>query len=143
MLRAVGLIGVVIAWLAIAGVGGPAIGSLSTVQSNDQESFLPAGGRIGAAADAAAAFDDSGALPAFVIFETSGGAATPEQLASWQAFTRVAGRRSRSTGRSPALGTIGDYLVAGPGRSAGADPADPVRRTGRRRWSSCRCRRTR
>jgi RND superfamily putative drug exporter len=35
VLRAVGLIGVVIAWLAIAGIGGPAIGSLSTVQSND------------------------------------------------------------------------------------------------------------
>ena len=51
MLRAVGLIAVVVAWLAIAGLGGPAIGSLSTVQSNDQESFLPTGAESVRAAD--------------------------------------------------------------------------------------------
>src|SRR5664279_2899959 len=89
VLRAVGLIAVVVAWLAIAGVGGPAIGSLSTVQSNDQESFLPGGAESVQAANAAAAFEDSGALPAFVIFETDGAAATPEQLASWNTFTQT------------------------------------------------------
>src|SRR6476660_1463957 len=57
VLRAVGLIAVVIAWLAIAGVGGPAIGSLSTVQSNDQESFLPGAAESVQAANAAAAFE--------------------------------------------------------------------------------------
>src|SRR4051794_30923280 len=60
VLRGVGLVAVVIAWLAIAGVGGPAIGSLSSVQSNDQESFLPSGAESVLAADAAAQFDDSG-----------------------------------------------------------------------------------
>ena len=33
----------VMAWLAIAGVGGPTFGRLSEVSSNDQASFLPAG----------------------------------------------------------------------------------------------------
>ena len=56
VLRAVGLIAVVVAWLAIAGLGGPAIGSLSTVQSNDQESFLPGAAESVQAANKAAAF---------------------------------------------------------------------------------------
>ena len=54
VLRAVGLIAVVVAWLAIAGLGGPAIGSLSSVQSNDQESFLPSAAESVQAANAAA-----------------------------------------------------------------------------------------
>lgn len=113
VLRAVGLIGVIVAWLAIAGVGGPAIGSLSSVQSNDQESFLPSGAESVLAANAAAQFDDSGALPAFVIFETSGEAATPEQLAAWKGFTEALPSQPVDPA-TPSLGVIGDYLVASP-----------------------------
>ena len=113
VLRGVALIGVVIAWLAIAGLGGPAIGSLSSVQSNDQESFLPSGAESVLAANAAAKFDDSGALPAFVIFETSGAAATPEQLAGWQGFTESLPSQPVDPAK-PELGVIGDYLVPSP-----------------------------
>jgi RND superfamily putative drug exporter len=111
ILRAVGVLAVIFAWLAIAGVGGPAVGSLSTVQSNDQESFLPDGVESVRAADAAAAFDNSGELPAFVIFETSGTKATPEQLASWQAFTTSLAGQPVDPAK-PELGTVGDYFVA-------------------------------
>ena len=113
VLRAVGLIVVVVAWLAIAGLGGPAIGSLSSVQSNDQESFLPASAESVAATDAAAAFEDSGQLPAFVIFETDGGAATSEQLAAWQAFADTLAQQP--VGADGSLGTVGNYLAAGQG----------------------------
>jgi len=113
VLRAVGLIGVVVAWLAIAGLGGPAIGSLSTVQSNDQESFLPGAAESVQAANAAATFADSGALPAFVIFETDGRAATADQLASWNLFAKTLATQPANP-EKPALGTIGDYLVASP-----------------------------
>jgi RND superfamily putative drug exporter len=113
VLRAVGLIAVVVVWLIIAGLGGPAIGSLSSVQSNDQESFLPANAESVAATEAARAFDDSGQLPAFVIFETDA-AATPEQLASWQGFTETVPEQPVTDGRDGDLGTIGDYLVDGP-----------------------------
>ena len=113
VLRAVGLIGVVIAWLAIAGIGGPAIGSLSTVQSNDQESFLPTGAESVLAANAAAQFDDSGELPAFVIFETGGSAATPEQLAAWGAFTQSLATQPVDPAK-PDLGVIGDYFIESP-----------------------------
>ncbi len=110
VLRAVGVLAVIFAWLGIAGVGGPAIGSLSTVQSNDQESFLPDGVESVQAANAAAAFDNSGELPGFVIFETSGEPATPEQLASWRAFTTSLAGQPVDSG-NPALGTVGDYFV--------------------------------
>jgi RND superfamily putative drug exporter len=113
ILRAVGLIAVVLAWLGIAGLGGPAIGSLSTVQSNDQESFLPSGAESVLAANAAAEFDDSGELPAFVIFETGGEAATPDQLAAWQGFTQTLAAQPVSA-QDPTLGTIGDYFVTSP-----------------------------
>ncbi|HZM66324.1 MAG TPA: MMPL family transporter [Nakamurella sp.] len=113
ILRGVGLIAVVVAWLAIAGVGGPAIGSLSTVQSNDQETFLPSGAESVEASTAAARFDNSGALPAFVIFQTDGSKATPEQLASWKSFTQDLAAQQVDA-QKPALGTIGDYLVASP-----------------------------
>src|SRR4029079_19211068 len=89
VLRAVGLIAVVVAWLAIAGLGGPAIGSLSRGQANDQEPFLPTGAESVQAANAAARFNDSGELPAFLIFETSGAAATPDQLSAGQWFTQT------------------------------------------------------
>src|SRR5664279_5491915 len=113
VLRAVGLIAVVVAWLAIAGLGGPAIGSLSTVQSNDQESFLPGAAESVQAANAAATFEDSGALPAFVIFETDGGAASADQLASWNSFAQTLAAQPANP-EKPALGTIGDYLVDSP-----------------------------
>ena len=60
------------AWLAIGAVGGPAIGSLSSVQSNDQKTFLPPDAESVKASEAAAAFTPVQALPAFVVFATSG-----------------------------------------------------------------------
>lgn len=115
VLRALGLIAVVVVWLAVAGLGGPAIGSLSSVQSNDQESFLPAGAESVAATEAARAFDDSGQLPAFVIFTTADGAtATPDQLAAWQGFAQSLAGQPVSNAKGSDLGTVGDYLVPGP-----------------------------
>ena len=47
-----------VGFMAIAGLGGPAIGSLSSVQSNDQESFLPSGAESVKASNVAAQFDE-------------------------------------------------------------------------------------
>ena len=87
VLRACGVLAVIAIWLGIASVGGPAIGSLSSVQSNDQETFLPSGAESVLAANAAKGFSRSNSLPAFVVFSTTSGKATPAQLASWKAFT--------------------------------------------------------
>ena len=69
----------VVAWLAIAGVGGPTFGRLSEVSSNDQASFLPAGAEATEAQDWQAKFRDSKEIPAVIVIE-SDSAFTPTQL---------------------------------------------------------------
>src|SRR6478752_2283652 len=69
----------VLAWLAIAGVGGPTFGRLSEVSSNDQASFLPAGAEATEAADWQAKFRNSKEIPAVIVVE-SDSAFTPAQL---------------------------------------------------------------
>ncbi|SDL59138.1 MMPL family transporter [Arthrobacter sp. ok362] len=69
----------VVAWLAVAGVGGPTFGRLSEVSSNDQASFLPAGAEATEAADWQAKFRDSKEIPAVIVVE-SDSAFTPAQL---------------------------------------------------------------
>ncbi|KRE79248.1 MMPL family transporter [Arthrobacter sp. Soil763] len=59
----------VVAWLAIAGIGGPTFGRLSEVSSNDQASFLPAGAEATAAQDWQAKFRDSKEIPAVIVIE--------------------------------------------------------------------------
>ncbi|MCX6497406.1 MAG: MMPL family transporter [Arthrobacter sp.] len=59
----------VVAWLAIAGVGGPTFGRLSEVSSNDQASFLPASAEATAAQDWQAKFRDSKEIPAVIVIE--------------------------------------------------------------------------
>ncbi|MDR4532026.1 efflux RND transporter permease subunit [Glutamicibacter sp. PS] len=65
----------VIAWLAIAGVGGPTFGKLSEVQSNDQASFLPASAEATKALDWQEKFRDSEAIPAVVVIADEAGIA--------------------------------------------------------------------
>ncbi|MBM9469060.1 MMPL family transporter [Nakamurella leprariae] len=114
VLRGAALLAVVVAWLAIAGLGGPAIGALSSVQSNDQESFLPANAESVEAAEAARAFSDRPSLPAFVVFSVGGTAdtdglpASPEQLTSWNAFAG-----SVAAIEVEGVGTVGQFLVGG------------------------------
>src|SRR6476619_2810305 len=69
----------VVAWLAIAGIGGPTFGRLSEVSSNDQASFLPAGAEATAAQEWQAKFRDSKEIPAVIVIE-SDAAFTPAQL---------------------------------------------------------------
>ena len=110
MMRAVVLVLIVGAWLAIAAVGGPAIGSLSSVQSNDQKSFLPPNAESVKASQAAAGFSPVQALPGFVVFATSGGAATPSQFASWAKSAALLPATIVDAAQ-PDLGTVGSYLL--------------------------------
>jgi RND superfamily putative drug exporter len=110
VIRTVVLVAIGLLWLALAGFGGPKIGALSSVQSNDQESFLPPDAESVKAAAAARAFDTSGALPAIVIF-SSQTAATPGQLASWQQVAAtLPSTPVERNGQS--LGTVADYQVS-------------------------------
>ncbi|UYF94330.1 MMPL family transporter [Rhodococcus aetherivorans] len=69
-----------IAWLAIAGAGGPFAGKLSEVQQNDNSSFLPASAESTRAGELYAGFTDTRYVPAIVVAERPSGI-TPDDLA--------------------------------------------------------------
>lgn len=69
----------VLAWLAIAGVGGPTFGRLDEVSSNDQASFLPASAEATAAQDWQSKFRDSDEVPAVILIENDA-AISPAEL---------------------------------------------------------------
>ena len=62
----------VVAWLAVGGVGGPLFGKLEEVQQNDSAAFLPSSAESTRAQELLATFDTSGAadvLPLTIAFE--------------------------------------------------------------------------
>ena len=72
---------VVIAWIVVAGIFGPLFGKLTSVQENNNSSFLPKGAEATLAADQIKDFSsqDSFNFPALVLFE---GTFTPATLAA-------------------------------------------------------------
>lgn len=83
---------VVILWMSISGFTGPLFGKLSTVQENNNSSFLPPESEATRAANAIAKFSDSAndQIPALVLFT---GEVTPERIASSQAFAQTLGSK--------------------------------------------------
>ena len=63
---------IVLVWLAIGGVGGQFVGKLSSLQKNDNASFLPASAESTKVAGEIAKFSDSTSLPLIVVVEASG-----------------------------------------------------------------------
>lgn len=104
----VGALVVLLAWLAIGGVGGPAIGKLSGLQKNDNASFLPASAESTQVADAMATFSDNQTLPLIVVAAREGGL-TPQDLATAQEFAAAIPQTEIDVEGTK---TIGDYLVS-------------------------------
>ena len=67
LLRGLIIVGLTAVWLVIGAIGGQSIGTLSSVTTNDQETFLPREAESVTAKEALTEFDDTGALPAFVV----------------------------------------------------------------------------
>lgn len=67
-------IAVLLAWLAVGAVGGPATGKLSEVQKNDNASFLPADAESTAVLEAVKRFSDQEEIPLIVVAERRDGA---------------------------------------------------------------------
>jgi RND superfamily putative drug exporter len=106
-----GAVLVLVAWLAVAGLGGSAQGKLSGVQSNDNATFLPKNAESTRVSEVVARFSTSQTLPYLVVVQRADGAAlTPQDLATVTQF--AAGLPGLAL---PALGsgaTLGDYLAA-------------------------------
>jgi RND superfamily putative drug exporter len=107
---------VVIVWFAITGVFGPMFGKLTSVQENNNSSFLPKGAEATLASDEIAKFSDKDSFnfPALILFE---GKSTPETFAAINAHLAKVG--SLTLGGTEAK--ISDYLA--PGQEISVFPA--------------------
>src|SRR3954469_23234773 len=75
----------VLAWLAIGAIGGPLVGRLSEVQTNDNANFLPASAESTAVNAFVQKTTDTQSLPYLVVVEKPNGL-TPADLQAVQAY---------------------------------------------------------
>jgi len=71
--RVIVLLLILFAWVGLAGIGGPLVGRLSEVQTNDNASFLPKSAESTEVGKLAARFSSTDALPYFVVVERPAG----------------------------------------------------------------------
>ncbi|WP_225754636.1 MMPL family transporter [Actinotalea sp. Marseille-Q4924] len=105
-LRGSAVLGVLLVWLTLAGVGGQSIGKLSEVQENDAAAFLPRSAESTRAAELAKGFSDQDVLPAIVVVEGDG-QLTPEQLVAVEELAAAVPALEIGDGR-----TVEDVLLA-------------------------------
>jgi RND superfamily putative drug exporter len=105
-------VGLLLLWLIVGSVAGPASGKLSQVQKNDASSFLPASAESTKVSDLAKKFTDRQTFPAFVLLESDRRLST-EQLRSFAAFTRTIPSIEIPVTGAPSV-KVGDYLAPGP-----------------------------
>lgn len=114
VLRAVVIVAVLFAWLAVGGLGGMAQGKLSQVQTNDAAAFLPASAESARAGAAGKSFVDVETLPVLVVLQPEDGTAvTPAQLAAVRGFVVEIGNMALPGADAAAgdPGTLADVLV--------------------------------
>jgi RND superfamily putative drug exporter len=112
---------IVIVWMSISSFTGPLFGKLSTVQENNNSSFLPEDSVATRAANAITKFSDSAndQIPALVLFT---GEVTPEKIALTQSFAQTLGSKPMvhsdgellkdEEGREVSI-PISDYFIEG------------------------------
>jgi|UniRef100_UPI00404A714E putative drug exporter of the RND superfamily len=107
---------VVISWFIITGIFGPLFGKLTSVQENNNSSFLPKGAEATLAADEIRKFStqDSFNFPALILFE---GRFTPETFAAVQGHVSKVGDLTLAE----TTAKISDYLA--PGQAISVFPA--------------------
>jgi putative drug exporter of the RND superfamily len=95
-------------WFAITGIFGPLFGKLTSVQENNNSSFLPKGAEATLASDEISKFSgkDSFNFPTLILFE---GKATPETFAAINAHMSTVGALTLDGTESK----ISDYLAPG------------------------------
>src|SRR5450631_4942394 len=107
--RAFALILVLLAWFALAGVGGPLVGRLSEVQKNDNASFLPKSAESTEVGKLAAKFSSTDTLPYFVVVQRPAGLKPSDSAAVRTFVTGVPSLPFEIKGYS-----LGPYLAQAP-----------------------------
>ncbi|WP_460446923.1 MMPL family transporter [Angustibacter aerolatus] len=92
LVRSAALLVLLVAWLAVGGVGGPDVGRLSQVQENDDANFLPSDAEATELSRLSQRFSQDDALPYLVVVERASGITAADRTAV-QAF--VSGLPSR------------------------------------------------
>jgi RND superfamily putative drug exporter len=100
----------VLAWLAIGAVGGPLVGRLSEVQTNDNANFLPASAESTAVNEFVQKTTDTQTLPYLIVLEKTSGL-TPADLQAVQAYVAAIPNLALAEDRSR---TVGEFLEAPP-----------------------------
>lgn len=105
-----GAIVIILLWLAVGAVGGPATGRLSEVQKNDNASFLPTDAESTAVLEKVGGFQDEEEVPLILVAEERDGAELDEAdgVALLQLVRDLPGIPLPGTDR-----TLGDYIVEG------------------------------
>lgn len=93
---------VIVAWLAIASVGGPYFGKISEVSTNDQTSFLPASADATKVQERASEFRQASGAPAIIVLERDGGLTASDQQAA-STLAQDLGKRDDVQAVSPAI----------------------------------------
>ncbi|MGE9782017.1 MMPL family transporter [Janibacter sp. G368] len=98
---------VIVLWFAVGAVGGPLVGQLSSVQDNDQASFLPQSAESTRVAEQLPDFEADSTLPLIVAVEAEGGLGRDQlaELGDWA-------ERLPQQQLDSAPGTVADYLAA-------------------------------
>lgn len=103
-----------VAWLAVGGVGGPLVGRLSEVQTNDNASVLPSDAESTTVEKLSARFSESNTLPYFVVLSRDSGLTEQDRsfaAALAQGLPQLALEPAGDGGPTPRLG---DYLAPDP-----------------------------
>ncbi|MDQ1293922.1 MAG: putative drug exporter of the superfamily, partial [Actinomycetota bacterium] len=102
----------VLVWFAIGGVGGPYLGKLSQVQSNDAGSFLPDSAESTRVTELQRTFATEEALPGLVVVESEQ-QLTDEQVARSRQFAEGLPGLSIPVSGHPSV-RVGDFLAGEP-----------------------------
>ncbi|KTR42703.1 membrane protein [Curtobacterium oceanosedimentum] len=117
---------VILAWLVVAGIGGPVFGKISEVATNDQTSFLPASADATRVQERATEFRQASGAPAIVVLERDGGL-TRDDLAAADRIAEDLGARDDVQGTSPVIPSEdGDAAEIVATLTEGADTGDGV-----------------
>ncbi len=100
----------VLAWLGVGGIGGPLVGRLSEVQTNDNANFLPASAESTAVNTFVQKTTDTQSLPYLVVVEKTTGL-TADDLQKVQAY--VTSIPTLTLAEDPSR-TVGEFLLTSP-----------------------------
>lgn len=94
----------IVAWFAVAGIGGPYFGKIGDVASNDQSTFLPSSAESTQVSEELKKFQDKAALPGIIVFSDNGAVLGKEAIAEITKETRELASLEGVSGQiSPAI----------------------------------------